>query len=121
MSLLVRAIVGLLGLVILRSFLTRKRFPAPLPPGPKPKPIIGNLFDLPANGEADWLHWYKHKKTYGPISSVQVFGETLIIINDARIAVELLEKRSATHSDRPSLTFIEIFAATAPQDRLIRC
>ncbi|OJI85071.1 hypothetical protein ASPTUDRAFT_54746 [Aspergillus tubingensis CBS 134.48] len=115
MSLLVRAIVGLLGLVILKSFLTRKRFPAPLPPGPKPKPIIGNLFDLPANGEADWLHWYKHKKTYGPISSVQVFGETLIIVNDAQIAVELLEKRSATHSDRPGLTFIEMFATTAPR------
>ncbi|GLA03815.1 hypothetical protein AnigIFM60653_003830 [Aspergillus niger] len=113
MSLLVRAITGLLGLLILKSFLTRKKFLAPLPPGPKPKPIIGNLLDLPSKGEADWLHWYKHKKAYGPISSVQVFGETLIIVNDARIAVELMEKRSVIHSDRPSLTFIEMFAITA--------
>ncbi|GKZ31850.1 hypothetical protein AbraIFM66950_000761 [Aspergillus brasiliensis] len=108
MSLLVRAIVGLLGLYFIKSYLTRTKYPAPLPPGPKPKPIIGNLLDLPSRGEADWLHWYKHKKTYGPISSVQVFGETLIIVNDARIAVELMEKRSVIHSDRPSLTFVEM-------------
>ena len=69
MSLLVRAITGLLGLLILKSFLTRKKFLAPLPPGPKPKPIIGNLLDLPSKGEADWLHWYKHKKTYGAYST----------------------------------------------------
>ncbi|OOF95350.1 hypothetical protein ASPCADRAFT_207823 [Aspergillus carbonarius ITEM 5010] len=108
MSLLMRAIVALAGFYFLKSFLTRKKLPAPLPPGPKPSPFIGNLRDLPSPGEHDWLHWYKHKELYGPISSVTVFGETLIILNDAQLAVELLEKRSVIYSDRPSGHFTEM-------------
>ena len=72
-------------------------------PGPKPLPIIGNLFDLPKDHA--WIHWAKHKDIYGPISSVTVFGQTLIILNDPKIAVELFEKRFDTYSDRPVLTF----------------
>ncbi|TDL20094.1 cytochrome P450 [Rickenella mellea] len=74
-----------------------------LPPGPKPLPLIGNLFDLPK--EYDWLHWAKHKELYGPISSVSVLGQNLILINDAQIAYDLLEKKSAIHSNRPSFVF----------------
>lgn len=37
----------------------------PLPPGPKPKPIIGNLGDLPPAGAREWEHWAKHKDLYG--------------------------------------------------------
>lgn len=36
-----------------------------LPPGPKGKPIIGNLFDLPPAGQQECVHWLKHKETYG--------------------------------------------------------
>jgi hypothetical protein len=36
-----------------------------LPPGPKGKPIIGNLFDLPPTGQQEWIHWLKHKEQYG--------------------------------------------------------
>ena len=35
-----------------------------LPPGPKRKPLIGNLLDLP-KGEFDWIHWLRHKELYG--------------------------------------------------------
>ena len=41
----------------------------------------------------------------GPISSVEVFGSTLIIVNDRDVAFELMDRRSATYSDRPVLTF----------------
>lgn len=44
-------------------------------------------------------------KVTGPISSVTVFGTTLIIINDKNIAFDLLEKRSTIYSSRPSFTF----------------
>ncbi|PWY65710.1 cytochrome P450 [Aspergillus heteromorphus CBS 117.55] len=108
MFVLLQVVVALVGLYLIKTFLTRKQFPAPLPPGPKAKPIIGNLWDLPSQTGRDWLHWYKYRDTYGPISSVNVFGETLIIVNDAQIAVELLEKRSANYSERPTGHFSQL-------------
>ena len=50
-------------------------------------------------------HWAKHKELYGPISSVSALGQDIIIVNDPEVALDLLEKRSGTYSDRPSLTF----------------
>ncbi|RAH43882.1 cytochrome P450 [Aspergillus brunneoviolaceus CBS 621.78] len=95
----------LVGAYLVKVILTRRKLPAPLPPGPRQKPLIGNLLDLPPTGGQDWVHWFKFKELYGPISSVQVLGETFIIINDAQIAVDLLEKRSAIHSSRPQGQF----------------
>lgn len=45
--------------------LVRKKKPYPLPPGPKPWPILGNITDLPKTGVREWEFWLKHKETYG--------------------------------------------------------
>ena len=39
----------------------------------------------------------------GDISSVTVFGQTLVILNSAQAATDILDKKSATYSDRPVL------------------
>lgn len=59
--------VVLLAIVLyaIKLVIFRKNAPGPLPPGPKGKPIIGNISDLPAPGTADWVHWLKHKDLYG--------------------------------------------------------
>lgn len=54
-----------LGIYIAKIILARKKNPAPLPPGPRPKPIVGNITDLPPSGEQEWQHWLKHKDLYG--------------------------------------------------------
>ncbi|KAH7308648.1 putative cytochrome P450 oxidoreductase OrdA-like protein [Stachybotrys elegans] len=77
----------------------------PLPPGPKGLPLLGNVNDLPPPGVLEAHHWLKHKDLYGPISSVTVLGQTLVIINDPVIANEMLEKRSVKHSSRPKQIF----------------
>ncbi|KAH7374847.1 cytochrome P450 [Plectosphaerella cucumerina] len=77
----------------------------PPPPGPKGLPLLGNLNDLPTPDALEAHHWLEHKKLYGPLSSVSVLGQRLVIINDADIAFELLEKRSAKHSSRPKQVF----------------
>ncbi|KAF3767438.1 putative cytochrome P450 oxidoreductase [Cryphonectria parasitica EP155] len=77
----------------------------PLPPGPKPWPLLGNITDLPPEGQIPWRHWLKHKSLYGPISSVTVLGQTLIIIHDREAASELMEKRAVKYSARPTGTF----------------
>jgi hypothetical protein len=49
---------------IIRTFTSKQKL-GKLPPGPKGKPIIGNLLDLPAEGEQECLHWLRHKELYG--------------------------------------------------------
>ncbi|KAK6331379.1 hypothetical protein TWF730_004461 [Orbilia blumenaviensis] len=77
----------------------------PLPPGPRGLPFVGNINDLPPPGTVEWHHWVKHKEIYGPISSVTAFGRTIVILHNKELAVELLEKRSAKFSSRPSFHF----------------
>ncbi|KAH7253445.1 cytochrome P450 [Fusarium solani] len=104
-TLILGSAIGVVIVVILkRSFSTANGNP-PLPPGPKGLPLAGNLNDLPKPGVLEAHHWLKHKDLYGPISSVTVMGQTLVIINDAQIAFELLEKRSVKHSSRPRQIF----------------
>ncbi|KAI1130849.1 cytochrome P450 [Nemania abortiva] len=73
----------------------------PLPPGPKGLPLVGNLNDLPKGDSMETFHWLKHKEKYGPISSVTVMGQTIVILNDADLTFELFEKRSTKYSSRP--------------------
>ncbi|KAJ6185902.1 hypothetical protein N7519_007203 [Penicillium mononematosum] len=102
---LLNAILGLLTFLITRIWVRRKIPLGPLPPGPQPKPIVGNIADLPPPGVQDWMHWLKHKDLYGPISSVTVMGQTLVILNDTRTASELLRKRASLYSSRPHMVF----------------
>ncbi|CAH0020036.1 unnamed protein product [Clonostachys rhizophaga] len=96
--------------VTLGSFLVfqqrrRKRPAAPLPPGPRPLPLIGNIFDLPADKIPEYEHWAKHRDKYGPITSVTVLGRSIIVLNDKQIAVDILDKKSLQTGSRPWLEF----------------
>ncbi|PYH90001.1 cytochrome P450 oxidoreductase OrdA-like protein [Aspergillus ellipticus CBS 707.79] len=100
--------VALVGFYIASLLSNRKKNHPPLPPGPRRLPLIGNLWDLPTPDQQDWQHWLKHKEQYGVISSLSVMGQTIIILNDARLAVEIMEKRSAINSSRPQQNFTEM-------------
>ena len=71
----------------------------PLPPGPRGLPLIGNLLDMPS--EQEWRTFARWGDQYGGLSSVTILGQTLVIVNDPKIATDLLDKRSSTFSDRP--------------------
>jgi len=87
------------GLFILWILLRPKK--APLPPGPKGLPILGNIFDMPVDQE--WLTFAKWGEEFGGLLSVSVLGSPMIIINSAKIAVEMLDKKSSLYADRPVL------------------
>ena len=73
-------------------------------PGPTPLPLLGNITSLPpTNSTPEYLHWLKHKDTYGPLSAVSVLGTTLIIIHDRNLAHELLEKEASKTAGRPEM------------------
>ena len=106
-----------------KALLSRQRLPGPLPPGPRPTPLLGNISDLPPSGTQEWVHWLKFKETYGlilrgmfskthtdngfpgPVSSITVLGQHMIILNDAKSAMELLVKRSSIYSSRAHQVF----------------
>jgi cytochrome P450 len=69
-----------------------------LPPGPKGLPIIGDVFHI---ADHAWLASPQRKDEYGEMMYVSAFGQGVLVINSQRVAVDLLEKRSNIHSDRP--------------------
>ncbi|KAH8879294.1 cytochrome P450 [Thozetella sp. PMI_491] len=97
------AALTLLFFLVQRWYRTKSR--PSLPPGPKGLPLVGNIFDLPPPGVPEYRHWLKHKDKYGPLSSVTVLGNTIIIIHDKKMASELLEKRATKNSGRPQSEF----------------
>ncbi|TCD68842.1 hypothetical protein EIP91_009556 [Steccherinum ochraceum] len=73
----------------------------PLPPGPKGLPVIGNVHQMPTSYE--WFTFADWAKKWGDIISVTLLGQTLVILDNPRHAVELLDRRSNIYSDRPVL------------------
>ncbi|KAF8590889.1 cytochrome P450 [Ramaria rubella] len=92
------------GALLLYYFCSNKKrtIEPPLPPGPKPLPIVGNLFDLPK--EKDWETYSRWGEEYGEIVHVSTFGKPMIILNSFKAVYDLLERRSSIYSSRPYLT-----------------
>ncbi|KAF9895198.1 hypothetical protein FE257_000100 [Aspergillus nanangensis] len=75
---------------------------------PAPLPLVGNILDLPPKGEPEFLHWLKHKDTYGPISSITVMGQTLVIFHDREAAQVVMGQKAQKTSARPQLNFASL-------------
>ncbi|EIN08237.1 cytochrome P450 [Punctularia strigosozonata HHB-11173 SS5] len=86
------------GLYLLKRLLEPKQ-PAPYPPGPKGLPVIGNVHQFPK--EQEWKTFYQWSEQYGDMTMVNLLGQRMLIINSAKVAVELLDKKSSIYSDRP--------------------
>ncbi|QPG99207.1 hypothetical protein C2857_001197 [Epichloe festucae Fl1] len=121
-------ILGILAPITLLVYYVgfRKSQKLPLPPGPKPLPVVGNIRDLPPSGKPEFQHWSKFKDLYGPVSSVSVLGATIILLQDRQSSQEILEKNSMKTYGRPSLLFanefcgFDKFLATRPYDAKYR-
>ncbi|KAI0755468.1 cytochrome P450 [Irpex lacteus] len=100
--------VGLLAsaLCVGMLYLRRKRSHAPPLPSPPSDPILGHLRYMPEPDIRDTVFCEWGRK-YGDVFMLNVLGNCLVVINSEKAAVELMEKRSATYSDRPPLPVLE--------------
>ncbi|KAF7365147.1 O-methylsterigmatocystin oxidoreductase [Mycena venus] len=121
-SLFLSALVILLFKVFQKLLNTRQRR-LPFPPGPSPKVLVGNFYDLPA--EQPWLTYTKWGRQYGvycdnggkndPLTVIKgdlvhasAFGQHIVVVNSAKVANELFKKRSHIYSDRPVVPVVEL-------------
>jgi hypothetical protein len=118
------AFIALLALLSSFFSLFFRSPPRPLPPGPKPWPLLGNVTDL--RPKELWLLATDWSKRYGPSSLslrlnpvrivtggvvyLHLFGRGLIFLNSPAAVIELMERRSAIYSDRAPLVMVtELF------------
>ncbi|KDQ52240.1 hypothetical protein JAAARDRAFT_40360 [Jaapia argillacea MUCL 33604] len=90
----------LVGYLFVGWFRSRKKHSL-CPPGPSGVPILGNIFHMPT--EASWITFSRWGEIWGDIISVRVLQQPIIILNSASIATEMLNKKSAIYSDRPTM------------------
>ncbi|XP_020219547.1 cytochrome P450 98A2 [Cajanus cajan] len=95
MALILIIPIALITLYVCHAVYQRLRFK--LPPGPRPWPVVGNLYDIkPVRFRcfAEWAQWY------GPIISVW-FGSTLnVIVSNSELAKEVLKEQDQHLADR---------------------
>ncbi|KAI0739567.1 cytochrome P450 98A3 [Daedaleopsis nitida] len=88
--------------LVVKSLLQRRA--RRLPPGPTPLPIVGNLFHMPRKDMGRELR--ELSNTYGDVVHLNVFGQSIILLGSAKVAYDLLDKRSSNYSNRPKSAMI---------------
>ncbi|THH03763.1 hypothetical protein EW146_g10348 [Bondarzewia mesenterica] len=92
-----------LGSWFVRRIIVQRR-KAPLPPGPQGWPLIGNFMSLPRNRR--WETFAEWEMKWGSIIHISAFGKHLIVVNNGKTAVEMLNKKSNIYSDRPAFVMV---------------
>ncbi|KAJ6380744.1 hypothetical protein OIU77_029611 [Salix suchowensis] len=87
--------ISFITLLVAYRIFQRLRFK--LPPGPRPWPIVGNLYDIKPVRFRCFAEW---AQAYGPIISVW-FGSTLnVIVSNTELAKEVLKENDQQLADR---------------------
>ncbi|KAK6125186.1 hypothetical protein DH2020_041072 [Rehmannia glutinosa] len=88
-------ILSFLTIFIAYKLFQRLRFK--LPPGPRPLPIVGNLYDLKPVLVRCFTEW---SQIYGPIFSVYLGSHLSVVVNSAELAKEVLKDNDQQLANR---------------------
>ncbi|CAI9770450.1 unnamed protein product [Fraxinus pennsylvanica] len=68
-----------------------------LPPGPRPWPVVGNLYDIKP---VRFRCFYEWAQTYGPIISVWIGSTLNVVVSNTELAKEVLKEHDQQLADR---------------------
>nr|ABC59086.1 cytochrome P450 monooxygenase CYP98A37 [Medicago truncatula] len=95
MALFLTIPLSFIAIFLFYTLFQRLRFK--LPPGPRPWPVVGNLYDIKPVRFRCFAEW---AQSYGPIISVW-FGSTLnVIVSNSKLAKEVLKENDQQLADR---------------------
>ncbi|KAM5546017.1 hypothetical protein V8D89_000143 [Ganoderma adspersum] len=77
-----------------------------LPPGPRPLPILGNVFSIPRRDMGAGFR--ELSKKHGDIIYLEVLGQPLLVLNALKPTIELLNHKSANFSGRPTSVVMKL-------------
>ncbi|XP_078166378.1 cytochrome P450 76M5-like [Carex rostrata] len=86
-----------LFLLFTLSKLFSSSYNTPLPPGPTPLPLIGNLLALDDQPHHKFAHF---AKVYGPVISLKLGLTTTIVVSSPKVAREVLQNKDQFFSAR---------------------
>jgi 5-O-(4-coumaroyl)-D-quinate 3'-monooxygenase len=69
-----------------------------LPPGPRPRPVVGNLFDVQPVRCRCYQEWARR---YGPIMTVWLGTSPTVVVSTSELAKEVLKTHDQQLADRP--------------------
>lgn len=75
------------------------RRPKDYPPGPPTLPLLGNLHQIPDKDRH--LQFEKWAREYGPVFSLMLGTQPMIVLNSDQAIKDLVDKRGAIYSSRP--------------------
>lgn len=119
---LTAVVLCILAVVVFRGHKTRLRRTR-LPPGPSPLPIVGNLLDIPrefsAKAYQPLVDMYGACTVFpgrlgradmglGDVVYLDAVKQSIVILSTYAVASELLDKRSAKYSERPSSVMLSL-------------
>ncbi|KAF9509882.1 hypothetical protein BS47DRAFT_1320025 [Hydnum rufescens UP504] len=104
-QLVIAVFVAIAALLVHARF--RRTSRPPLPPGPPGEPFLGHLRIAPVgNPERAYQNWSREFNS--DVIHFSVLNREIIVLNSAKAAVDLLDKRGANYRDRPNFTLFEI-------------
>ncbi|KAE9397733.1 cytochrome P450 [Gymnopus androsaceus JB14] len=90
------AVGGVLIYLLWSKGLNKKRYASF--PGPPGLPLLGNVHQLGQQQHLKYTEWHAQ---YGPIIQLNFAGKPVLVVGNAKIAADLMDRRSAIYSDRP--------------------
>ncbi|XP_078236647.1 cytochrome P450 2J6-like [Pogona vitticeps] len=89
----------LLVLSIILYYFWKRGCPKDFPPGPRPLPFVGNVFQMSFRNPLKYLQ--KIGKQYGPVMTFHSGQTTMLLIRDVRLAKEVLLTKGTEFAGRP--------------------